>query len=359
MALTNQSTDLPEIGAGGRQLVVGDASSHRVLKGDEKAAALLLALGPDYGRPIFNELDDLEVKQLSRAMVRLGPITQEMLDDLMVEFVTTISSNGSLSGNTDSTERLLLSFLSQDKVDSIMEEIRGPAGRNMWEKLSNVQADVLAAYLKNEYPQTIAVVLSKIATDHASKVLGVLPEELAMDVVQRMLGLDPVQKEILEKIETTLRTEFMSTLNHSKRRDSHEQMAEIFNSFDRQTEARFITSLEEHSRDDAERIKSLMFTFEDLAKLESSAIQTLLTKMDKKELGMALKGANEAVKETFFNNMSGRTAKLLREDMEVMGPVRLKDVDEAQGRMVSTAKDLAAKGEILIMKTKSDDQMVA
>jgi len=359
MALVSQSADIADATKAGGQLVVSDNTTQRVLKGDEKAAALLLALGPDYGKPIFDELDELEVKQLSRAMVRLGPITQEMLDDLMVEFVTTISSNGSLSGNTDSTERLLLSFLPQDKVDSIMEEIRGPAGRNMWEKLSNVQADVLAAYLKNEYPQTIAVVLSKIATDHASKVLAVLPEELAMDVVQRMLGLDPVQKEILEKIETTLRTEFMSTLNHSKRRDSHEQMAEIFNSFDRQTEARFITTLEENNRDDAERIKSLMFTFEDLAKLESSAIQTLLTKMDKKELAMALKGANEAVKETFFNNMSGRTAKLLRDDMEVMGPVRLKDVDEAQGRMVSTAKDLAAKGEILIMKSKADDQMVA
>ena len=359
MALVSQS-DKPEAAPSGtKQLIVGAGADHRVLSGDEKAAALLLALGPDYGKPIFDELDDLEVKQLSRAMVKLGPITQEMLDDLMIEFVTTISSNGSLSGNTDSTERLLLSFLPQDKVDSIMEEIRGPAGRNMWEKLSNVQADVLAAYLKNEYPQTIAVVLSKIATDHASQVLGVLPEELAMDVVQRMLALDPVQKEILDKIENTLRTEFMSTLNHSKRRDSHEQMAEIFNSFDRQTEARFVTSLEEHNRDDAERIKALMFTFEDLAKLESSAIQTLLTKMDKKDLALALKGANDQVKESFFNNMSGRTAKLLKDDMEAMGPVRLKDVDEAQGRMVSTAKDLAAKGEILIIKSKSDDQMVA
>ena len=358
MALVSQSAQVPDANAP-KQLIVGDGSNQRVLTGDEKAAALLLALGPDYGKPIFDELDELEVKQLSRAMVRLGPITQEMLDDLMIEFVTTITSNGSLSGNTDSTERLLLSFLSQEKVDSIMEEIRGPAGRNMWEKLSNVQADVLAAYLKNEYPQTIAVVLSKIATDHASKVLAVLPEELAMDVVQRMLGLDPVQKEILEKIETTLRTEFMSTLNHSKRRDSHEQMAEIFNSFDRQPEARFSTTLEEHHRDDAERIKSLMFTFEDLGKLEASAIQTLLTRMDKRELALALKGANEGLKETFYSNMSARTAKLLKDDMEAMGPVRLKDVDEAQGRMVSTAKDLAAKGEIMIMKSKADDQMVA
>ncbi|MET3924153.1 flagellar motor switch protein FliG [Devosia sp. 2618] len=358
MALVSQSLDVPELGTP-KQLILGGSSNQRVLTGDEKAAVLLLALGPDYGKPIFDELDEMEIKQLSRAMVTLGPITQGMLDDLMVEFVTTISSNGTLSGNTDSTERLLLSFLPAEKVDTIMEEIRGPAGRNMWEKLSNVQADVLAAYLKNEYPQTIAVVLSKIATDHASRVLAVLPEELAMDVVQRMLGLDQIQKEILEKIETTLRTEFMSTLNTSKRRDSHEQMAEIFNSFDRQTEARFITTLEEQNRDDAERIKALMFTFEDLSKLDSSAIQTVLTKMDKRELALALKGANDQVKEMFFNNMSARTAKLLKEDMETMGPVRLKDVDDAQGRMVSTAKDLAAKGEIMIMKSKADDQMVA
>lgn len=358
MALVSQSLDIPDATAP-RQLVVGGNADNRVLRGDEKAAALLLALGPDYGKPIFDELDELEIKALSRAMVRLGPITQQMLDDLMIEFVTTISSNGSLSGNTDSTERLLLSFLPPERVDSIMEEIRGPAGRNMWEKLSNVQEDVLAAYLKNEYPQTIAVVLSKIAPDHASKVLAILPEELAMNVVQRMLGLDPVQKEILEKIETTLRTEFMSTLSHTKRRDSHEQMAEIFNSFDRQTEARFITSLEENSREDAERIKALMFTFEDLTRLEASAMQTLLQRMDKRELALSLKGANETIKDFFFANMSARSAKLLKDDMETMGPVRLKDVDEAQGRMVSTAKDLAAKGEIIILKTKSDDQMVA
>jgi flagellar motor switch protein FliG len=252
-----------------------------------------------------------------------------------------------------------MSFLPAERVDAIMEEIRGPAGRNMWEKLSNVQEDILATYLKNEYPQTIAVVLSKIDTEHASKVLALLPEDLAMDVVKRMLSLDPVQKEILEKIEATLRTEFMSTLSTSKRRDSHEQMAEIFNSFDRQTEARFITSLEENDREGAERIKSLMFTFEDLARLDSSAVQALLARMDKKDLAMALKGANEQVKDFFFANMSARAGKLLKDDMEAMGPVRLKDVDEAQARMVSNAKDMAARGEIVINKGKGDEQMVA
>jgi flagellar motor switch protein FliG len=343
----------------GKQLVVGQDASDRALAGDEKAAVLMLALGPDYGRPIFQELNDDEVKTLSYAMAKLGPITQNMLDELLVEFVTSLSSNGSLAGNSDTTERLLLSFLPPDRVAALMEEIRGPAGRNMWEKLSNVPEDVLGNYLKNEYPQTIAVVLSKISTDHASRVLAVLPDELALDVVQRMLGLDPVQKDILEKIEQTLRVEFMSTLSTTKRRDSHEQMAEVFNAFDRQTEARFLTSLEEVSRDDADRIKALMFTFEDLTRLENSAIQTLLQKMDKKELALCLKGANDQAKEYFLGNMSARSAKLLRDDMEAMGPVRLKDVDDAQSRMVSTAKDLAAKGEIVINKGKADEAMVA
>ena len=342
-----------------RQLVIGGDASQRDLTGDEKAAVLLLSLGPDYGRPILEELDEVEIKILSRTMVRLGPITQDMLDSLFAEFVTGVSANGTVAGNSDSTQRLLLSFLPPDRVDAIMEEIRGPAGRNMWEKLSNVQEDILATYLKNEYPQTIAVVLSKIDTEHASKVLAALPEELAMNVVKRMLSLDPVPKEILEKIEQTLRTEFMSTLSHSKRRDSHEQMAEIFNAFDRQTEARFLTALEENDREGAERIKSLMFTFEDLQRLEPSAIQALLAKVEKKDLALSLKGANEPIREFFYSNMSARASKLLRDDMDTMGPVRLKDVDEAQGRMVSTAKDLAAKGEILIMKSKADDQMVA
>ncbi|GHA28186.1 flagellar motor switch protein FliG [Devosia pacifica] len=341
------------------QLVIGDNADHRPLSGDERAAVLMLALGPDYGKPIFEELDELEIKALSRAMVRLGPITPAMLDDLLVNFVTTMSTNGGIAGNADTTERLLLGFLPSERVDAIMEEIRGPAGRNIWEKLSNVQEDVLAAYLKNEYPQTIAVVLSKLATDHASRVLAEMPEELAMDVVHRMLSLDAVQKDILDKIESTLRTEFMSTLSHTKRRDSHEQMAEIFNSFDRQTEARFMTGLEEQSRDDAERIKALMFTFEDLTKLDASAIQTLLQAQEKSELALALKGASDEIKEFFFSNMSARASKMLREDMEAMGPVRLKDVDEAQSRMVANAKDLAARGEIIIVKSGGDEQMVA
>ncbi|HBM13887.1 MAG TPA: flagellar motor switch protein FliG, partial [Rhodospirillaceae bacterium] len=225
-------------------------------------------------------------------------------------------------------------------------------------KLANVNEVVLANYLKNEYPQTVAVVLSKIKSDHASRVLGALPESFAMEVIMRMLRMEAVQKEVLDDVERTLRNEFMTNLARTARRDSHEMMAEIFNALDRNTENRFMTLLEERNRDSAEKIKSLMFTFEDLQKLDPGGVQTLLRNVDKDKLGTALKGSSEQIKELFFSNMSERAAKILREDMNALGPVRLKDVDEAQMEMVNLAKDLAAKGEIIISEGGAEDELI-
>lgn len=331
---------------------------HVGLRGPARAAVLLLALGTDHGQTIWRALDDDEVRAISVAMSSLGTVESDMVEELLVDFVTQLSAAGGLMGTYESTERLLVRILPQDRVSQIMEEIRGPAGRNMWEKLSNVQEQVLANYLKNEYPQTVAVVLSKIRAEHAARVLAILPEDLALEVVNRMLRMEPVQKDILEKVEQTLRSEFMASLAQTARRDAHELMAEIFNNFDRQTESRFLTSLEEENRDTAERIKALMFTFEDLAKLDAASVQTLLRNVEKDVLAVALKGAAEPVREFFFANMTQRAGKLLREDMEVMGPVRLRDVDEAQARMVNIAKDLGAKGEIMISKNTGDDELI-
>ena len=346
------------VAAPGQGLQISEGEEHRELAGAERAAVLLLALGEDFGKPLWERFDEIEIKQISIAMSRLGPISPKMLEDLFVDFVTKLSTRGALLGNYDSTERLLSSFLPEDRVNGIMEEIRGPAGRNMWEKLSNVQENVLANYLKNEYPQTVALVLSKIKPDHAARVLGNLPEDFSLEVVNRMLRMEAVQKDVLEKVEQTLRVEFMSNLSHTTRRDSHELMADIFNNFDRQTEARFITALEDENRESAERIKNLMFTFDDLSKLDAASVQTLLRGVEKDRLAIALKGANETVREFFFSNMSTRAAKLLADDMEAMGAVRLRDVDEAQGGMVNIAKDLAAKGEITIAKNNSEDELI-
>lgn len=327
------------------------------LTGPEKAAVVLLALGEDH-ITIWQALDDEEIKEVSQAMAGLGNVSASVVEALLVEFVSNMSGSGSIMGSYEQTQRLLSQFLDPDKVDNLMEEIRGPAGRTMWDKLGNVNEAVLANYLKNEYPQTVAVVLSKVKADHAARVLSSLPEDFALECVTRMLRMEPVQREILDKIEQTLRVEFMSNLARTSKRDSHEMMADIFNSFDRQTEARFIAALEERNREAAERIRALMFVFEDLSKLDPGGVQTLLRGVEKDQLGLALKGASDTLREMFFSNMSERAAKIMREDMESMGPVRLKDVDQAQMAMVQVAKDLAAKGEIMLAGSGSDDELI-
>ena len=330
----------------------------RVLTGPERAAVFMLALGEQYGGKVWNLLDDDELRQLSITMSTLGTVEAESVENLLLEFVSRLSATGAIMGNYDATERLLHQYLPPERVGGIMDEIRGPAGRNMWEKLSNVQEQVLANYLKNEYPQTVAVVLSKLKPEHAARVLAILPEDFALDVVNRMLKMESVQKEVIERVEATLRTEFMSNLSQTRRRDAHEVMAEIFNGFDRQTETRFMTALEDTNRESAERIKNLMFTFDDLVKLDNGSAQTLMRHIDKEKLAVALKGANETVRAFFLQNMSSRAAKMLVDDMQALGPVRLRDVDEAQGLLVNLAKDLAAKGEIMIAKNRADEELV-
>jgi flagellar motor switch protein FliG len=327
------------------------------LSGPEKAAVVLLALGEDH-TAIWEALDEEEIKEVSQAMASLGSVASSAVEELLVEFVSGLSASGAIMGSFEQTQRLLHSFLPAEKVDALMEEIRGPAGRTMWDKLGNVNEAVLANYLKNEYPQTVAVVLSKIKGDHASRVLAALPEDFALECVQRMLRMEPVQREILDKIEQTLRTEFMSNLARTSKRDSHEMMAEIFNNFDRQTEARFIAALEERNRESAERIRALMFVFEDLGKLDPGGVQTLLRAVEKGQLALALKGSSDALREMFFSNMSERASKIMRDDMDNMGPVRLRDVDQAQMAMVQAAKDLAAKGEIMLAGSGGDDELI-
>jgi flagellar motor switch protein FliG len=323
------------------------------LTGPEKAAVILLALGEDHAG-VWRQLDEEEIKVISQAMAGLGQVTSNVVEDLLVEFVSGMGG-GAITGSVELTQKLLASIMPGEKVDTLMEEIRGPAGRTMWDKLGNVNEAVLANYLKNEYPQTVAVVLSKIKSEHAARVLTCLPEDFALECVTRMLRMEPVQREILDKIEQTLRTEFMSNLARTSKRDSHEMMADIFNAFDRQTETRFITALEERNREAAERIRALMFVFEDLSKLDPGGVQTLLRTVEKDQLALALKGASDALRDMFFTNMSERAAKIMREDMETMGPVRLREVEQAQMAMVQVAKDLANKGEIVLVGAGGDD----
>lgn len=331
---------------------------YRTLNGTEKAAILLLSLGEEHTAKIFESMDDDEIMEISQTMAGLGKISSSVIERLFVDFSEQMSSTNSLVGTLDSTERLLTKVMGRDRVDQIMEEIRGPAGRTMWEKLGNVNEEILANFLQKEYPQTVAVVLSKIATDHAARVLALLPEGFALEVIQRLLRMEAVQKEVLEDIERTLRSEFMTNLARTQRRDSHEMMADIFNALERSVETKFMEALEGAAPESAEKIRSLMFTFEDLTKLDPSGVQTIIRAVDKDKLTIALKGSTESLRDLFFSNMSERAAKIMKEDMASMGPVRLKDVEESQQYVVGIAKDLEARGEIVIASGSEEDELI-
>ena len=333
-------------------------ADYKSLTGPQKAAILILAIGDVEGGKVFSLLHEDEIREISKAMVQLGPIPAALVERLSVEFAESVGAATGLIGGIESTERMLARSLPPDRVAQIMEEIHGPAGRTMWDKLGNVDEVMLANYLKNEYPQTVAVVLSKIRPEHAAKVLAELPEAFSTEIVLRLLRTGTVQKEVLDGIERTLRSEFMSNLARTARRDPHEQMAVIFNNFDRKTEARFLGSLERRDQAAADRIRALMFTFEDLGRIPPQGIQILLRSVQKERIAMALKGASAEMKELFFKNLSERAGKMMREEIESLGPVKVRDVDESRAELVNAAKELAAQGRIEIKQTSEEEVIV-
>ncbi len=325
-------------------------------EGINKVAMLMLMVQQETAAKIFELLDEEEIKLISQAMSKLGTVQSDVVEGLVTEFHSNLIDTASFVGNLQNTERFLRRVLGKEKVEGILEDIRGPAGRNIWDKLGNVSEDILANYLKNEYPQTAALILSRLNPQQASGVLVLLSPEFAFEIMKRMLVMDPVKKEILDRVERTLRTEFISTLSKSQKSDNNQLLAEIFNNFDRTHEATFMSMMEQYDTSMADRIKGLMFTFEDLKRLNAVGIQSVLKVADKGKLALALKGASEEIRKLFMDNMSQRAAKIMIEDIESMGPVKLRDVDHAQSEIINTAKSLIAKGEAEILD--SSDTMV-
>jgi flagellar motor switch protein FliG len=337
---------------------VGEPPELKKYSGLQRAAALLLALGQEHGIPIWQQLNDDEIKELSASISQLGRVPAVVVEYLLSQFSGEVSSITTLHGSYETTERLLEGVLAPDRVKDIMEDIRGPSGRTMWDKLSNVSEGVLAGYLKSEHPQTVAVILQKLKPDHAARVLAALPRDFGTEVVMRMLRTETVQKDVIVQVEQTLKTEFMTNLSRAQRRDPHEAMAELFNALDRSTEEAMLGALDERAPEAAERIRGLMFTFEDLGNLLPAAIQVIVRNCNKRELALALKGAPEDMRKLFFGAMTERAAKLMRDDMQAMGPVRARECETAQGNLVRLAKELGDRGEILLADPKSDDAMI-
>jgi len=331
--------------------------TNRTMTGLEKAGVLMLALDEERASRLFGMMHEDEIKAVSAAMAQLGVVPVDTVERLCSDLVDNFDATGGILGTFESTEALLLKTLPRERVSQIMEEIRGPAGRTMWDKLGNVSEELLASYLKNEYPQTVAVVLAMVKPEHSAKVLTLLPDSFGMEVVMRMLRMESIQRDVLDRVERILRAEFMSNLARASTSDPHHMVAEIFNHFDRKAEMRFLAGLEERNRESAEKVKAQMFTFADLQRLTPPAVQVLLRAVDKSQLPLALKGAPENIRNLFMSQLSERAGKMLREEIASLGPVRVREVEEAQAAISNLAKDLAARGEIDISPV-SDDRVI-
>ncbi|PIR39309.1 MAG: flagellar motor switch protein FliG [Alphaproteobacteria bacterium CG11_big_fil_rev_8_21_14_0_20_39_49] len=334
---------------------MANIDNYAKLSGLEKASIVLMSVNESNATKIFSIMHDDEIKEISHCMSGLGTVSAEVVEQLFFDFSNSVSETLSFVGNLDNTEKLLAKALGKERVDGIMEDIRGPAGRNTWDKLGNVSEEILASYLKTEYPQTVALIVSKLKPAHSARVLAMLPEDFTFEVMLRMLEMDNVKKEVLDNVEKALRAEFISTVSKTQKLDNDEMMAEIFNNFDRTSEAKFMGMLEDNSPEAAEKIKNLMFTFEDLIKTDAQGIQALLRVADKTKLTVALKGASEEVRDLFVKNMSARASKIMLDEMESMGPVRLRDVDEAQSEIIIQAKDLINSGEMNLAQGDGDE----
>lgn len=326
------------------------------LRGPQKAAAFMLSLDESKIAKIISFLDQDELQNLSREMANLGTVDAQSIEQIYKDFQKSVSiGTGTVVGSVEKTEKLLSQILPPDKVATVMGEIVGPIGKNLWEKLEAVDNEFLVTFLQTEHPQTIAVILTKIKPAKSAAILKLLPPQLAEDVMVRILRLDLVSKEILTDLEKTLRNQFMSTVSKTNKRDAHQVVADIFNLFDRDAEQKFFSFLEKTHPEDAERVKELMFTFEDMVRIDDKGIQEVIRVVDKTRLALALKGASQTIKDLFFRNMSERAGNLLKEEIEAFGRVRLKEVDDAQAAIVAQAKELIEK-EIITATIVSDQQ---
>lgn len=325
------------------------------LTGTQKVAIVLLSMSEENATKIFSLMTEDEIREVSHAMSRLGSINNEVVDSLLSQLHSDLTENAMFLGNLQTTEKLLEKILDKDRVQVLMDEIRGPQGRNTWEKLGNVSEELLAMYFRNEHPQTAALILSKLSHDQAAKILSHLPDSFAFEVITRILTLGNIKTEILERVEKILRVEFISSIGKTQEYDSFEMIAEIFNSLDRNSESKYMSMLETNIPEVAARIKDLMFTFDDLIKIDTRGIQKLLRNVEKTRLTLALKGASTELQKAIFSSMSQRAAKIIIDELESLGPVRVRDVDLARGEIVNIAKNLISTGEIdIVIDTKEE-----
>jgi len=329
------------------------------LSGPEKAAIFLLTLGEDFASEVFERLDEQEIRLVGRQMSKMDKVDRDDITQLLREFQ--LDDGGSeiyLSGN-DLLERALKKAMTSDKAYEILDDIRSDWRLALFQKARKLEPKILVNFLQNEHPQTVALVLSVLEHNQAAAILAELGEEAQVEVVMRMAELDKVSPEILVDVDRVLQEELLAVEGMEGQRLGGVQMvAEILNNADRALETQVLEGVEGQRETLAEEIRRLMFVFEDLMGIDDRGMMAILKEVSTDELKLALKTASDDLKEKVFVNMSSRAVEMLKEDMEIMGPTRVKDVEQAQQAIIKAAKRLEQEGKVQLSKGGGDDEFV-
>ncbi len=343
----------------------GDNSAKKTIRkfdisGRKKAAIVLVALGTEASAQILKHMEDSEVEQITTEISTLEGVTPEMRESVLEEFHQMALAQQFISqGGVEYAQEVLEEALGPRKAREILERVQNAIRTTGFNLLEGVDPSQLVTYIQKEHPQTIALLLAHIDAQHAAPILSALPQELQVDVATRIATMESISPEVLGQVEGVLSQQIKNLFGGDVSEiGGVKSVAEILNFADRGSEKNILGNLERENPELATEIKNLMFVFEDIMLLDDRSMQRLMKEVDTKELGLALKGAPEEVQEKFFKNMSSRASDMIRDDMEFMGPVRIKDVEESQQAIVDVVRRLEDDGEIVISGRGGEDEII-
>lgn len=313
------------------------------ISGPEKVAILMMMLKDDNViKEIFNRLDQNEIYAVSLAMTNLGDVSSETVEKVLIEFAHDLNQSLQLVGNVKTAERFLKRVLSENEYTKLIEKIKHANVNSTWELIGNMDDISIAQFLKHEYPQTTALILSKLSGFKSAKILKLLSKEYAVEVLRRMMSLDAVQPETLSRVEKVIESEMYDLSSHFNRGDNVNIVAEIFNNFSKDDENFFMGALRNKDPEAADKVAKAMFTFEDLLLVGEEGIQAIIKQVDNNTLVAALSGASDSIRNLFLNTMSQRVARMITDEIEIGARYSKKDILEAQNKVLKIVKKLMA-----------------
>lgn len=330
------------------------------MNGTDKAAILLLYLGPEATSKVFEHMEDIEIKRISQSMARLGHVTRNSIQEIVNEYMDiTDPESGIFSQGEEFVRKVLEKALGPAKAEALLKELAVANYGDMTDMLANMDAKTIANFLSQEHPQTIAVILAKLKAKQTSEIIGFLPQELQAEVVMRIADVDQVSPEIIGDIEDVMRRELTSVGGIQRFKvGGVEKVVDMFNHFDRSREKVILDKLDVLKPPLAEVIRKHLFTFEDFVHLDDKGIQAIMREVSNDTLTLAMKAATDELKEKIFRNISSRAAEMIKEDLEVMGPVRLSDVEKAQSEIIKIVRRMEEEGQLVIAGRGGDDVLV-